>query len=72
MDHGTTDDAAGKELGKVIRIDEAKVQDHLGEMVRRSVEDTLNGLLDAEAQLGRGGQERLGAGGDRGEPGRLA
>jgi len=49
MDHGTTTDEAGKALRNVIRIDEAKVQDHLGEMVRRSVEDTLNGLLDAEA-----------------------
>ena len=34
---------------KVIRIDEAAVREHLGELVRSSVEDTLNALLDAEA-----------------------
>jgi len=36
-------------LGKVIEIDEARIKDHLGELVRGSVEDTLNTLLDAEA-----------------------
>jgi transposase-like protein len=36
-------------LGKVIDIDEARIRDHLGELVRGSVEDTLNSLLDAEA-----------------------
>lgn len=34
---------------KVLRIDEAAVRSHLGEMVRTSVEETLNALLDAEA-----------------------
>jgi len=38
-----------RKLGKVIEIDEARIQDHLGEFVRGSVEDTLNALLDAEA-----------------------
>jgi transposase-like protein len=33
----------------VIKIDQKQIQDHLGELVRRSVEETLNGLLDAEA-----------------------
>jgi len=33
----------------VIRIDEAAVRSHLGAMVRSSVEETLNALLDAEA-----------------------
>lgn len=33
----------------VIKIDERQIQDHLGELVRRSVEETLNELLDAEA-----------------------
>jgi len=37
-------------LGKVIAIDEAKVEAHLGELVRGSVEATLNSLLDAEAE----------------------
>jgi len=36
-------------LGKVVSIDEAKIKSHLDDMVRKSVEETLNGLLDAEA-----------------------
>ena len=36
-------------LDKVIKIDESKIQDHLGEMVRGTVEETLNKMLDAEA-----------------------
>jgi len=36
-------------LGKLIEIDEAKVTEHLGEIVRGTVEETLNSLLDAEA-----------------------
>ena len=36
-------------MGQVIQIDEARIRDHLGEMVRGSVEETLNALLDAEA-----------------------
>ncbi len=36
-------------LSNVIEIDEARIRDHLGELVRGSVEDTLNTLLDAEA-----------------------
>jgi len=31
------------------RIDEAKVRGHVDRVVRESVEQTLNGLLDAEA-----------------------
>jgi transposase-like protein len=31
-------------------IDEGKIKDHLGEMVRGTVEETLNGLLEAEAE----------------------
>jgi len=37
-------------LGNVIRIDDERIQDHLGKIVRGSVEDTLNALLDAEAK----------------------
>lgn len=33
----------------VIRVDEAQVRSHVEEVVRRSVEETLNGLLEAEA-----------------------
>ena len=39
----------GQSMGEVIRIDEARIRDHLGEMVRGTVEETLNALLDAEA-----------------------
>ena len=38
-----------KDLRKVIQIDEGKIRDHLGELVRDTVEETLNKLLDAEA-----------------------
>ena len=34
---------------QVIQIDEARIRDHLGEMVRGTVEETLNAMLDAEA-----------------------
>ena len=37
------------ELGNVIRIDDERIQDHLGKVVRDTVEETLNALLDAEA-----------------------
>jgi hypothetical protein len=36
-------------LSKVVRIDEARIKDHLGEVVRGTVEETLNDMLDAEA-----------------------
>ncbi len=42
-------DKSNKKLANVISIDQQQVQDHLGEIVRSTVEDTLNGLLDAEA-----------------------
>ena len=38
-----------RNVGKVIQINEGAVRDHLSEMVRGSVEDTLNTMLDAEA-----------------------
>jgi len=36
-------------LNGIIKIDQSQIKSHLGEMVRASVEDTLNGMLDAEA-----------------------
>lgn len=42
-------DSVSKNLGKVIQIDEDQICEHLGELVRGSVEETLNKLLDAEA-----------------------
>ncbi len=38
-----------KALSNVIRIDDERIQDHLKHIVRGSVEETLNALLDAEA-----------------------
>ena len=42
MDHGGPQQ-------KIIQIDEALVKRELGEVVRETVEETLNKLLDAEA-----------------------
>ena len=38
-----------KREAQVIRIDEGELKKHVSEIVRESVEDTLNGLLEAEA-----------------------
>ena len=35
--------------GRIIRIDEGLVKQELGEVVRETVEETLNRMLDAEA-----------------------
>ena len=40
-----------KPMGQVIQIDEARIRDHLGEMVRGTVEETLNAMLDAARAL---------------------
>src|SRR6201997_1010701 len=48
----TNQGEAGREVAKlsqVIQIDEGKIQAHLGEVVRSTVEETLNAMLDAEA-----------------------
>src|ERR671921_1338189 len=47
-------------MGQVIQIDEARIRDHLGELVRGTVEETLNAMLDAEADqlCGAGRYER--------------
>jgi len=49
-----------KSMGQVIQIDEARIRDHLGEMVRGTVEEALNAMLDAEADrlCGAGRYER--------------
>jgi len=43
------EDKEAPAVGNVIRIDEERIRDHLGRIVRGTVEDTLNALLDAEA-----------------------
>lgn len=45
-----------KKLSNVVQINEEKIQDHLGELVRGTVEETLNNLLDAEADALCGAQ----------------
>jgi putative transposase len=49
MQQGTSTES-DKHLSKVIKIDESQIQNHLDRMVRSTVEETLNGLLDAEAE----------------------
>ena len=38
-------DEKPKAMGQVIQIDEARIKDHLGEMVRGTVEEALNATL---------------------------
>ena len=56
----TTVEKSNAELGRVVSIDEGKIRDHLGELVRGTVEETLNAMLDAEAEAmcGAGRYER--------------
>jgi hypothetical protein len=37
-------------VGQVIQIDAGKIEAHLGKILRSPLEETLNALLDAEAQ----------------------
>ncbi len=43
------EDEKPKGMGKVIQIDEARIRDHLGEMVRGTLKEALNAMLDAKA-----------------------
>ena len=54
------DDSKTTNLSNVIQIDDDRIQDHLGRVVRSTVEETLNALLDAEADAlaGAGRYER--------------
>ena len=44
-----SEDVKGVPTGQVIQIDEARIKDHRGEMVRGTVEEALNAMLEAEA-----------------------
>jgi len=44
-----TDQSSGGKFSGIVRIEEEKIRTHLDEVVRESVEETINGLLDAEA-----------------------
>jgi putative transposase len=45
-----------KKLGQVVSIDETKIENHLGELVRGTVEQTINAMLEAEADALCGAQ----------------
>ena len=49
MEAGVERAGEAKSLGAVVQIDEGKIRAHLDEVVRATVEETLNALLDAEA-----------------------
>lgn len=51
MEHNTGEGSgqAGTDMGQVIQINEAGIRGHLDEMVRSTVEETLNRMLDSEA-----------------------
>ena len=49
MEAGVEAGNEAKPLGGVVQIDDAKIRAHLDEVVRATVEETLNALLDAEA-----------------------
>jgi len=49
MAHRSRKQGEGKGREPVIQVNEAEVRSHLGAMVRQSVEETLNQMLDAEA-----------------------
>ena len=40
-----------KKAGKIIQINEDRVKDHLGQIVKGTVQETLNAMLDAEADV---------------------
>ena len=51
-----------EQKNNIIHLDEAQLREHLDRKITESVEDTLNGLLDAEADrlCGAGRYERSG------------
>ncbi len=49
MEAGVETAGEAKALGAVVQIDDGKIRAHLDEVVRATVEETLNALLDAEA-----------------------
>ena len=49
MNNDCAKNADDVNIAGAIKIDQEEINNHLGEFVRQSVEQTLNGLLDAEA-----------------------
>lgn len=56
-------DSTKSSTGKIIQINEEQIKDHLGQMVRGTVEETLNAMLEQEAQqlVGAERYERTGS-----------
>ena len=50
------EDSNGTPIGNVIRIDDDRVREHLGRVVRGTVEETLNTMLEAEADRRNAGR----------------
>jgi hypothetical protein len=49
------DEQKGEEMGQVIQIDEARIKDHLGEMVRGTVEEASSGRRHMMGPMSRSG-----------------
>jgi len=49
MEEKVTREDGASQIG-IIKVDEQQIKDHLGEMVRESVEDTLNAMMESEAE----------------------
>ncbi len=60
MEAKSKKDVASNVVKNIVSIDEGKIQSHVNGIVRSTVEETLNGLLDAEADqlCGAGKYER--------------
>ena len=50
------DSSRKRRQGKIIQVNEEQIREHLGELVRGSVEETLNALLEQEAEQMIGAQ----------------
>lgn len=49
MNDNKKDQGSEDQVRSIINIDEGKIQSHLDTVVRKSIEETLNSLLDTEA-----------------------
>ena len=58
MEAVAENESGSKALGAVVQIDEGKIRAHLDEVVRATVEETLNALLEADHLCGARKYER--------------
>ena len=61
-----------RSLNQVVQIDEGRIAAHLDEVVRNTVEETLNALLDAEADELCGARRSNARGGKTRGPDRIS